>query len=83
MSKFALEGFTRCVREELRDRKIRVINVYPAATDTDIWSQVEGQWPRERMMSAAQVADAVAFALSRPTETLIENITLSSLAGHL
>ncbi len=83
MSKFALEGFSRCAREELRDRKIRVINVYPAATDTDIWSQVEGQWPRERMMNAAQVADAVSFALSRPTETLIENITLSNLAGHL
>jgi short-subunit dehydrogenase len=83
MSKFALEGFSRCVREELRDRKIRVINVYPAATDTDIWSQVEGQWPRERMMSPAQVADAVAFALARPMDTLIENITLSSLAGYL
>ena len=83
MSKFALEGFSRCVREELRDRKIRVINVYPAATDTDIWSQLEGQWPRERMMSATQVADAVAFALARPTDTLIENITLSSLVGNL
>ena len=83
MSKFAVEGFSRCVREELRDRKIRVINVYPAATDTDIWSQVEGQWPREQMMSATQVADAVAFALARPIDTLIENITLSSLAGNL
>src|SRR5437870_1532744 len=83
MSKFALEGFSRCVREELRDRKIRVINVYPAATNTDIWSQVEGQWPRERMMSPTQVADAVAFALARPTDTLIENIALSSLTGKL
>ena len=83
MSKFALEGFSRCAREELRDRKIRVINVYPAATDTDIWSQVEGQWARDRMMSATQVADAVAFALARPTDTLVENITLSSLAGYL
>lgn len=83
MSKFALEGFSRCVREELRDRKIRVINIYPAATDTDIWNRVEGQWPRERMMNAAQVADAVAFALARPTDTLVENITLSSLVGNL
>lgn len=83
MSKFALEGFSRCVREELRDRKIRVINVYPAATDTDIWSQVAGRWPRERMMSPTQVADAVAFALARPTDTLVEDITLSSLAGKL
>jgi NAD(P)-dependent dehydrogenase (short-subunit alcohol dehydrogenase family) len=83
MSKFALEGFSRCVREELRDRKIRVINLYPAATDTDIWSQLGGQWPRERMMNATQVADAVAFALARPTDTLVENITLSSLVGNL
>jgi short-subunit dehydrogenase len=83
MSKFALEGFSRCVRDELRDRKIRVINVYPAATDTEIWDQIEGKWARERMMSATQVADAVAFALARPTDTLVENITLSSLAGNL
>jgi len=83
MSKFALEGFSRCVREELRDRKIRVINVYPAATATDIWDQIEGKWPRKKMMSATEVADAVVFALARPTDTLVENITLSSLAGNL
>jgi hypothetical protein len=35
------------------------------------------------MMSATQVADAVAFALARPTDTLVENITLSSLVGNL
>ncbi len=83
MSKFGLEGFSQCVREELRDRKIRVINVYPAATDTEIWDQIEGKWPRQKMMSATEVADAVAFALARPTDTLVENITLSSLAGNL
>jgi short-subunit dehydrogenase len=83
MSKFALEGFSQCVRDELRDRKIRVINVYPAATDTEIWDRVEGDWPRHKMMSAMQVADTVAFALARPPDTLVENITLSSLAGNL
>jgi 3-oxoacyl-[acyl-carrier protein] reductase len=83
MSKFALEGFSQCVREELRDRKIRVINIYPAATETDIWENIEGKWPRDKMMSATQVADAVAFALDRPNETLVENVTLSSLTGNL
>ena len=83
MSKFALEGFSQCVREELRDRKIRVINVYPAATATEIWDQIDGKWPREKMISATHVADAVAFALARPTDTLVESITLSSLAGNL
>jgi 3-oxoacyl-[acyl-carrier protein] reductase len=83
MSKFALEGLSQSIREELRDRKIRIINVYPAATATDIWEQIEGKRPRKKMMSATQVADAVAFALARPTDTLVENITLSSLAGNL
>src|SRR3989449_6631182 len=83
MSKFALEGFSRCVREELRDRKIRVINVYPAATDTNIWNNIEGEWPRKRMISPEEVAGAVAYALSRPNDVALENITLSSLTGNL
>ena len=83
MSKFALEGFSQSVREELRDRKIRVINVYPAATDTDIWNKVEGEWPRKKMISPAEVAGAVAYALSRPNDVALENITLSSLTGTL
>ena len=83
MSKFALEGFSQSVREELRDRRIRVINVYPAATDTDIWNKVEGEWPRKKMISPAEVAAAVAYALSRPADVALENITLSSLTGAL
>ena len=83
MSKFALEGFSQSVREELRDRKIRVINVYPAATDTNIWNNIEGKWPRERMISPEEVAAAVAYALSRPNDVALENITLSSLTGNL
>src|SRR5437667_10010285 len=63
MSKFALEGFSQCVREELRDRKIRVINVYPAATDTNIWNEIEDDWLRGKMISPKDVASAVAYAL--------------------
>jgi NADP-dependent 3-hydroxy acid dehydrogenase YdfG len=83
MSKFALEGFSQSVREELRDRKIRVINLYPTATDTNIWNEIEGEWPREKMISPKEVASAVAYALSRPADVALENITLSSLAGNI
>ena len=83
MSKFALEGFSQSVREELREHKIRVINVYPGATDTNIWNKVEGEWPREKMISPEEVAGAVAYALSRPNDVALENITLSSLTGSL
>ncbi|HZS16640.1 MAG TPA: SDR family oxidoreductase [Candidatus Udaeobacter sp.] len=83
MSKFALEGLSQCVREELRDRKIRVINVYPAATDTNIWSQIEGKWPRHKMISPEDVASVVAYALSCPPEVTLDQINISSLAGNL
>jgi NAD(P)-dependent dehydrogenase (short-subunit alcohol dehydrogenase family) len=83
MSKFALEGFSQSVREELRDRKIRVISVYPAATDTNIWDHIEGEWPRGKMISPDEIASAVVYALSRPADVTLENITLSSLTGNL
>jgi NAD(P)-dependent dehydrogenase (short-subunit alcohol dehydrogenase family) len=83
MSKFALEGFSQCVREELRDHKIRVINVYPAATNTNIWTHIDGKWPRHKMISPEDVASAVAYALSRPADVTLENISISSLAGNL
>ncbi len=83
MSKFALEGFFQSVREEVRDHKIRVINIYPAATDTDIWSGIEGDWSRKKMISSEQVASAVAYALSRPADVAVENITISKATGNL
>lgn len=83
MTKFALEGWSQAIREELRPRGIRVINVYPAATSTDIWNSVKGEWPREKMMSADDVAEAVSFALSRRADVSVENIHLSSVAGTL
>ena len=82
MSKFALEGFSQSVREELREHRIRVINVYPGATDSEIWNNIPGTWPREKMISAQEVASAVAFALSRPPNVSVENITVSNLTGN-
>ena len=83
MSKFALEGFSQAVREELRPRGIRVLNIYPAATSTEIWNGVEGDWPREKMLSPEEIGAAVAYALSRPAGVAVENITLQNLSGAL
>jgi len=82
-SKFGLDGLSFAVREELRSRKVRVLNIYPAATDTDIWKAVQGEWPRERMVLAADVANAVAYAISQPATVAVENIMLGNLGGSL
>ena len=83
MSKFALEGFSQSVREELRPRGIRVVNIYPAATSTEIWKGIEGEWPRGKMLSANEVGETVAYALSRPADVAIENVTVGNASGRL
>src|SRR5258705_3168646 len=46
MSKFAMEGFSQSIRGELREHRIRVINIYPAATNTENWDDVADGWSR-------------------------------------
>ncbi|MCB2202257.1 SDR family NAD(P)-dependent oxidoreductase [bacterium] len=82
-SKFALDGFSRALREELRPRGIRVVTVIPAATDTAIWDSIEGNFSREKMLSPDEVAEAIAFAISRPDDVLVETLTIGNIAGTL
>jgi 3-oxoacyl-[acyl-carrier protein] reductase len=82
-SKFALDGLSAAIREELRPRKVRMLNIYPAATDTEIWNSVPGDWPREKMMSAADIAQAVVYAINQPAAVSVEHITLASTIGIL
>ncbi len=83
MSKFALEGFSQSIRAELRAQEIRMINVYPAATNTDIWNDIEGDWSVDTMMPSMEVAEAVAYALARPASELVENIDLGRTLGPI
>lgn len=83
MTKFAIEGFTQSLREELRPKKIRMINIYPAATATDIWDAVPGEWPKEKMMPPEEVAEAVAFALARPAGVTVDGLSIGSVGGNL
>ena len=83
MSKYALNGFALSLREEVRPRGIRVINIYPAATATDVWDNIPGEWAREKMILPDEVAAAVVYALEAPPNTVVENITLGSVGGSL
>lgn len=83
MSKAALDGFAKAVREELRPRGIRVINIYPASTDTELWNRISGEWPREKMLRPEATADAVAMALEQADNVLVEDISLGPIGGTL
>ena len=82
-SKFGALGFTHALREDLRKRGIRVLALLPGATDTEIWRQFWPDAPREKMISAETVAQAVLHAVSAPANTAIEEIRIGPAAGVL
>ena len=82
-SKFGALGFTHALREDLRKRGIRVVALLPGATDTEIWGQFWPEAPKEKMISAETVAQAVLHAVSAPANTAIEEIRIGPAAGTL
>jgi NADP-dependent 3-hydroxy acid dehydrogenase YdfG len=82
-SKFGALGFTYALREDLRKRGIRVLALLPGATDTEIWNQFWPGAPKEKMISAETVAQAVLHAVSAPANTAIEEIRIGPAAGVL
>lgn len=78
MSKAALEGFMRAVRQELKDRGTRVINLFPGAVATDIWDNLGIEFDKSKMMGAEDIAEAVVMAVNQPQRTVVEDIVLKS-----
>jgi NAD(P)-dependent dehydrogenase (short-subunit alcohol dehydrogenase family) len=82
-SKHGALGFTDTLREELREKGIRVIALLPGATDTPIWNSFWPQAPRQKMMSPETVARAVVSALALPQETTLEEMSILPSTGPL
>jgi NAD(P)-dependent dehydrogenase (short-subunit alcohol dehydrogenase family) len=82
-AKHGAKGFTDALREELRERGIRVIGLYPGATDTDIWNQFWPEAPRQKMMTSESVAQAVVQAIAMPANTSVDELVLTPTSGRL
>jgi NAD(P)-dependent dehydrogenase (short-subunit alcohol dehydrogenase family) len=82
-SKHGALGFTDTLREELREKGIRVVALLPGATDTEIWKTMWPQAPRKKMMSAASVARAVVDTLTLPPDSVVEKLVIRPPAGTL
>lgn len=81
ISKFALLGFSKVLREELKDKGIKVTSILPGATWSNSWAGVE--LPESRLMQAKDIALAVHNALQMSPSAVVEEIILRPQLGDL
>ncbi|MFN8651672.1 MAG: SDR family oxidoreductase [Gemmatimonadales bacterium] len=76
-SKFGLRGLHETLAAEFRGTGLRFTLVSPGPTDTPIWEGVGGPIrPRNEMLTAQDVADAVLFVATRPRRVTIDVLRL-------
>jgi NAD(P)-dependent dehydrogenase (short-subunit alcohol dehydrogenase family) len=81
ISKFALLGFSRNLREEMKPFGVRVTAVSPGPVLTDSWAGFEG--PPERMMRPEDIAEVVWSAFHLSAQTVVEDIVLRPVEGDM
>ena len=81
ISKFALYGFSKNLREELKEHGIKVTHIIPGATYTDSWAS-SGIDP-QRLMEADDVAKMVVAASQLSHRACPEEIVLRPILGDL
>jgi NAD(P)-dependent dehydrogenase (short-subunit alcohol dehydrogenase family) len=82
-SKFGALGLTRVLREELRDRGIRVTAILPGTADTRLAQEFDFPVDRTKLIQPEDVAAAVLGAILQPARTTVEEILLMPSTGAL
>jgi len=81
ISKFALLGFSKVLREELKTYNIRVTAILPGATLTTSWEGVD--LPEDRFMKTEDVADTVYAAYALSGRSVVEEILIRPQLGDI
>ncbi len=81
ISKFALYGMTKVLREEMKPYNIKVTAVLPGATKTSSWDGVN--LPDERFIKGSDVADTIFAAYSLSDSAVIEELVMRPQLGDI
>jgi short-subunit dehydrogenase len=81
ISKFALLGFSKVLREELKGLGIKVTALLPGATWSDSWGNAP--YPESRLMQAEDIALAVWAAWQMGPAAVVEEILIRPQLGDL
>lgn len=80
ISKYALEGFSKNLREEMKPYGVKVTSVHPGATFTRSW---EGFTEPARIMEAGDVAEMIVAASRLSPAACVEDIVMRPQLGDL
>jgi len=81
ITKFALLGFSKVLREELKEFNLRVTAIMPGATLTASWEGAD--LPEERFMRSEDVADAVYGAYALSGRSVVEEMIIRPQLGDI
>lgn len=81
ISKFALLGFSKALREELKTEGIKVTAIMPGAAWSDSWRGVN--FPVERLMQGDDVAKMIWAAYQLSDSAVVEELILRPQLGDL
>jgi short-subunit dehydrogenase len=81
ISKFALAGFSKNLREEMKPHNIKVISVYPGAVMSNSWAG--SNIDPKRIMEARDVAEMVFTATQLSSQACVEEIVMRPQLGDL
>jgi short-subunit dehydrogenase len=81
ISKYALLGMSKVLREEMKSYNIKVTSVLPGATLTASWDGVD--IPPERFMKSEDVASSIWNAYIMSSRTVVEEIILRPQMGDI
>lgn len=81
ISKFALHGFSKNLREELKPYQIKVTAVFPGAVMTDSWEGFDNS--QHRIMEAADVAKMIYAVANLSPAACVEDILMRPVLGDL
>jgi short-subunit dehydrogenase len=81
ITKFALLGFSRNLREELKPHNVKVTTVSPGPTLTASWEGFEA--PPDRMMEPEDIASIVWAAYTLAAQTVVEEVLLRPILGDI
>ncbi len=81
ISKFAMTGLSKALREELKTQNVRVTNVIPGAVLTASWEGVD--LPKERFIDVEDLAQLIYDCYKVSYRTVVEDLVVRPMLGDL